>query len=63
MKRFMGLPKISLLEKASRKSDMDPKKSFIIGDKTVDIQTGKNAAWRALVPKSMLLVKRTWNES
>ncbi len=35
-------PRIGLVEQASRDLDFDPRQSFVIGDKTCDIELGKN---------------------
>jgi len=45
-------PKIGLLEKASRELDIDLKKSFFIGDTTVDVQTGRNAGCKTVLVKT-----------
>lgn len=45
-------PKIGLLKKAVKKFNIDLKKSFFIGDKTVDIQTGKNAGCKTILVKT-----------
>jgi histidinol-phosphate phosphatase family protein len=39
-------PKIGMLEKAKKRFGIDMSRSFIVGDSTTDIRTGKNAAGR-----------------
>jgi len=45
-------PKIGLLKKAVKKFNIYLKNSFFIGDKTVDIQTGKNAGCKTILVKT-----------
>jgi len=45
-------PRIGLLEQASKRFDIDVKRSFFIGDKTVDIQTGRNAGCKTMLVKT-----------
>jgi histidinol-phosphate phosphatase family protein len=45
-------PKIGLLEEASKEFNIDLKKSFFVGDTTVDVQTGKNAGCKTILVKT-----------
>jgi len=42
-------PKIGLLIEAAREFDLNLKESYFIGDKTTDIQTGKNALCKTIL--------------
>ena len=45
-------PKTGMIEKAVNKFNIDKENSFIIGDKTVDIQTGKNAGLNTILVRT-----------
>lgn len=45
-------PKIGMLKKAAEKFGIDLKASFMVGDRTVDIETGKNAGCATILLKS-----------
>lgn len=45
-------PNIGLIEAAQKKYNIDLKKSFIIGDTTVDIKTGENAGMHTILVKT-----------
>jgi|ERR1041385_2789745 D-glycero-D-manno-heptose 1,7-bisphosphate phosphatase len=42
-------PNIGMLERAVKEFDIDLKKSFVIGDKMTDIQTGNNAGTKTIL--------------
>lgn len=42
-------PKIGMIKEAQRKYDIDLSKSYLIGDTTIDMQTGKNAGLRTIL--------------
>ena len=45
-------PKTGMIEKAVKKYNIDLENSFIIGDKTVDIQMGKNAGLKTILVRT-----------
>ena len=45
-------PKIGMLLEAKKKFNLDLKSSFMIGDQTIDIQTGKNAGCKTILVKT-----------
>lgn len=45
-------PKIGMMVKAAAELSIDIKKSFVIGDRTVDIQQGKNAGTKTILVKT-----------
>lgn len=45
-------PKIGMLKKAQKKFKIDFSKSFMIGDRTVDIETGRNAGCKTILVKT-----------
>ncbi len=45
-------PNTGMLKQAAEKFDIDLSKSFVIGDRTVDVQTGKNAGCRTILVKT-----------
>lgn len=45
-------PKIGMLKKAARDFDLDLESCFIVGDRTVDIKTGKNVNCRTILVKT-----------
>jgi histidinol-phosphate phosphatase family protein len=47
-------PDIGMLEEARKKYNIDLRESFIIGDSTVDIQTGKNYGIKTILVKTGL---------
>lgn len=47
-------PNIGMIEQAKRKYDIDLDNSYIIGDTTIDIQTGKNAGLKTILLKTGL---------
>ncbi|WP_055668137.1 D-glycero-alpha-D-manno-heptose-1,7-bisphosphate 7-phosphatase [Desnuesiella massiliensis] len=47
-------PDIGMIEKAAQKYNLDLSKSYIIGDTTIDIQTGKNCGMKTVLLKTGL---------
>lgn len=45
-------PKIGMIEQAVKKHDIDLSESYIIGDTTIDIMTGKNAGLKTIMVKT-----------
>jgi len=45
-------PEIGLLKEAEKEFNIDLKKSFFIGDKTIDIETGKRAGCKTVLVKT-----------
>lgn len=45
-------PKIGMLKSAERRFNLDLKYSFMVGDQTIDIQTGKNAGCTTILVKT-----------
>lgn len=45
-------PEIGLLKEAEKEFNIDLKKSFFIGDKTIDIETGKKAGCKTILVKT-----------
>lgn len=57
-------PRTGLLEKAIRDFDVDLKKSYIIGDRMLDIEAGKKIGVKTvLVPEKIEMVKREMEKS
>ena len=47
-------PNIGMIEEAVRKYNIDVTQSYIVGDTTIDIQTGKNAGLKTILVKTGL---------
>lgn len=47
-------PKIGMILEAQKKYDIDLSQSYIVGDTTIDIQTGKNAGLKTILVKTGL---------
>ena len=45
-------PNIGMLKKASKRFNLDLQKCFVVGDRTVDILTGKNAGCQTILVKT-----------
>ena len=57
-------PKPGMLEKAIKDFDIDIENSFIIGDRMLDVEAGKNVGCKTvLVPEDKELVKKERKES